>query len=489
LTGVTCASEKTCFAVGASAPNCLRATVCAADDPLRTPATIFATTDGKSWALRDPGTSERLNGASCATATSCVAVGDLGTVVRTQDGSSWSVVADPGNTRGAAMLLGVSCPASTQVCVAVGDHGAAFRSGDAGATWSSSPTGTQEYLNAVSCASASRCVAVGSAGTVLRSLDGGSSWTAVDPGPTEALHGVSCPTTQRCVAVGVNGTTLTSGDGGASWTARSTPAQGADLLAVSCSSASDCAASGSDGTMLASTTGGAAWTRRGTGTLRSLSGVSCPAAKTCYEVGELGAILQPPQPTGYVRPRGATPMYASLVPAFTPCTAPNRNHGSPLAFPSCRPPAPLSSALTVGTPDSNGREAHMVSSVRYDVRPGNPATSLNEADVLANVSIADVRRRSDLGDYTGQLRVDQSVRITDRLGEPTTAQDVQFPVTVPCTATASTSVGSTCSLSSTFDAILPGVIVEDKRAVWELGDIRVFDDDNKPFARQGVFVP
>jgi hypothetical protein len=127
--------------------------------------------------------------------------------------------------------------------------------------------------------------------------------------------------------------------------------------------------------------------------------------------------------------------------------------------------------------------------VRYDVRLGNPATSLDEADVLANVSITDVRRKSDLGDYTGQLRVDQSIRITDRLGEPATTQDAQFPVTVPCTATASTSVGSTCSLSSTFDAILPGVIVEGKRAVWELDDIRVFDGDNKPFARQGVFVP
>ena len=41
-------------------------------------------------------------------------------------------------------------------------------------------------------------------------------------------------------------------------------------------------------------------------------------------------------------PKGATPYDAFLVPAFVPCTAPNRTHGPPLAFDSC---SPLASAL------------------------------------------------------------------------------------------------------------------------------------------------
>ena len=42
----------------------------------------------------------------------------------------------------------------------------------------------------------------------------------------------------------------------------------------------------------------------------------------------------------HVRPAGATPFRVPLVPAAKHCTAPNRTHGPPLAFPSCNPPQP-----------------------------------------------------------------------------------------------------------------------------------------------------
>jgi hypothetical protein len=54
-------------------------------------------------------------------------------------------------------------------------------------------------------------------------------------------------------------------------------------------------------------------------------------------------------------------------------------------------------------------------------------------------------------------------------------------------------------MSSTFNAILPGSIVESGRSIWELGEVKVFDGgpdglagtpgDNTLFERQGVFVP
>ena len=75
------------------------------------------------------------------------------------------------------------------------------------------------------------------------------------------------------------------------------------------------------------------------------------------------------------------------------------------------------------------------------------------------------------------LRAD--VRITDRRSgdgqdEPATVSIFRFPV-VPCAATASDATGGTCSLSSSFDAILPGAIAEGSRAVWELGALEVLD--------------
>jgi hypothetical protein len=118
------------------------------------------------------------------------------------------------------------------------------------------------------------------------------------------------------------------------------------------------------------------------------------------------------------------------------------------------------------------------------------------------VSITDVRRRSDLSDYTGELQLTPRVRITDRYNgpsqsEPATTEDSLFPVTVPCVTT-SGSVGATCSVSTTFDAIVPGAITEGKRAIWALDAIELTDGGadglaatgpNARFARQGVFVP
>jgi len=64
------------------------------------------------------------------------------------------------------------------------------------------------------------------------------------------------------------------------------------------------------------------------------------------------AIAAPAQGT-HVRPKGATPITASLVPFFSPCTSPNRTHGAPLAFPSCAPPVGPPDTGP-GTPDANG---------------------------------------------------------------------------------------------------------------------------------------
>ena len=90
------------------------------------------------------------------------------------------------------------------------------------------------------------------------------------------------------------------------------------------------------------------------------------------------------------RPKGATPLRASTVPAYKACTTPNRTHGAPLAFPSCNPPVPASAYLTVGSPDANGAPANSVGSVRIDAKVGVPGPP-DDSDVLLKASISDVR--------------------------------------------------------------------------------------------------
>ena len=106
-----------------------------------------------------------------------------------------------------------------------------------------------------------------------------------------------------------------------------------------------------------------------------------------------GRLRGPRARLGYVRPKGATPLRVSLVPAAVACTAPNRTHGPALAYASCNPPAQTSPHLTVGTPDVNGEVANAVGSVKVQAKFGNPATPADEADVKVVVSMTDVRRR------------------------------------------------------------------------------------------------
>jgi hypothetical protein len=59
-------------------------------------------------------------------------------------------------------------------------------------------------------------------------------------------------------------------------------------------------------------------------------------------------------------------------------------------------------------------------------------------------------------------------------------------------------VGSSCNLATTADAVLLGAVVESKRTVWQLGEIEVRDGGadgdadtapNTRFLEQGLFAP
>ena len=107
----------------------------------------------------------------------------------------------------------------------------------------------------------------------------------------------------------------------------------------------------------------------------------------------------------------------------------------------------------------------------------------DEADVNVTLSLTDVRKRSDLSDYTGQLQVDSLVRITDSDNEVATgggsdpATVTDFPLAVPatCAATPDTSIGGDCSVSTTLDALVPSTVKEGDRASWQLGAVQVSD--------------
>jgi hypothetical protein len=191
------------------------------------------------------------------------------------------------------------------------------------------------------------------------------------------------------------------------------------------------------------------------------------------------------------------------VPAYKVCSSPNRTHGAPLSHSSCAPPVQASSFLTVGTPDANGAPAQALASVQLNVVAGDPLTPANEADVRLNAFSSDVRLKSGLGDYGGELQARVSMQITDRASgpggdEPATGQSILYRFTVPCQPTASTTVGSTCAVGTTANSLVPGTVTESVRTIWQLDEVQLYDggadgvastDPNGLFETQGLFVP
>ena len=272
-----------------------------------------------------------LNGVSCVSSNSCVAVGyyyngsSYETLIESWDGAEWSLVPSPSPSTGYNYLNGVTCTSSSY-CIAVGAYydppsglQTLIESWD-GTEWSvvPSPNGSSadNSLGSVSCVDPTNCVAVGSfdddSAPITQSLIeswNGSAWSIVSsPNPgseTNLLSGVSC-TRHNCMAVGFyldapnenpNGTneTLAESWNGSEWSVVHSPNPdarlgGSQLQDVSCKSATWCEAVGSDpvgadpGTALVETWNGSSWKVISTfGT--ALNGASCVNRSDCVAVG------------------------------------------------------------------------------------------------------------------------------------------------------------------------------------------------------------
>jgi hypothetical protein len=227
------------------------------------------------------------------------------------------------------------------------------------------------------------------------------------------------------------------------------------------------------------------------------------------------------------RPKGATPIRMSLVPAYAACATPNRTHGPPLAFASCNPPAQTSAQATVGTPDAFGGAANATGYLRLTYWCCFHETG--PADIRIDIALNDVRcvptgarcgtaNASGPSDYSGDMGFSFTFRLTDHWNattpgggtDPATVQDFTIehdgwplypggPDGTPCVQSASTSIGSTCNLNTSLDAFIPNAVPLNRRAVWALDVVRIFDGgadgdgdttaDNTVLARPGVFVP
>ena len=146
-----------------------------------------------------------------------------------------------------------------------------------------------------------------------------------------------------------------------------------------------------------------------------------------------------------------------------------------------------------------------------ETRRGTVGDQVDNADVEFQMNITDVscvlirrncvEEQSGPWDYAGEVQARIPVRITDRFNgaaatdASATTMEAPLVFPAPCVATADETIGSTCTVSTSADAVLPGSVPEGKRSVWELGQVAVYDpgfywdgQDRRQFLRQGVFV-
>jgi hypothetical protein len=241
---------------------------------------------------------------------------------------------------------------------------------------------------------------------------------------------------------------------------------------------------------------------------------------TIEQPGALGGLVQTPQPKvvpgGYAlapgydvgafdHPGAATLLDVSLVPAFrqtisnAQCSSRGgqpSTHGSPLALASCNPPG-----YVAGTAARQGSLSD--SSAALTALPGNPSTVGDEADLGIALDLNDVRDRQTGGDYVPNgagpdVTLVAKLRLSDSNNgpDPATLIDFDYSVGAECVGTADPVAGSTCSLATTADSLVPGTIVEGKRTVLQTFRIRVNDSgtngvpgggDDRVFAQQGIY--
>jgi hypothetical protein len=322
FSGVSCASETSCTAVGTAVGN----------------TSLAEGWGGTKWTIEptpapSDATYSTLASVSCVILTKCLAVGSYyGSsgelpLAELWNGSSWTIRPPPSPPEASYSVLSYVQCASTEECMAVGSYYSTTTSQTVplaelwdGSAWTIQsvplPSGAESgALTGVSCPAEATCSSVGAYSTPgtgqtpLAEAWDGTNWTiqstAIPAGSSSsALHAVWCESAKSCSAVGINASssggslTLAESWDGTSWTIEPTPNPNASsyngFTNLSCApEGKPCTAVGFSGnTTLTESWDGMTWgelpiTPEPAGsTQSSFSDVSCAAPNVCTAVGQ-----------------------------------------------------------------------------------------------------------------------------------------------------------------------------------------------------------
>lgn len=235
---------------------------------------VRSTDGGATWAKQavalpdDMGGSRPLDvnlfGVAATGATEAWAVGDLGAILHTRDGSSWEKVslveANFGDDNVLDRILNAVVFTSPSDGWIAGEFATLLRTHDGGATWVGQRTVSGAppdlYLFALSAAQGDGAAAVGLAGSVLASNADGSEWTSRSVDTNAGLFAIAWRG-QHGVAAGDRGVLFRTEDGGQTWSEPKRPKLFNWLTSAAFVGENDVIVVGEGGLILRSEDGGA----------------------------------------------------------------------------------------------------------------------------------------------------------------------------------------------------------------------------------------
>ncbi len=297
--------------------------------------------NGSTWTSTNVDGTTSLGSIACMTPSFCMAGDASGYELGLLDNGSAASVSTSINATnpGTSYLEGISCPTTSpasNLCVIVGFsqaspfEGVIITTTDPTNPWSWTLAGTFSQasdLSGVTCingssAASTTCFAVGygsdtgsvdKGGVLLQSTNGGSSWTDVSssiasgnvPGGTVVqLTGVACVSSTECYAVGTGYNPAISADagvtvyyGGSGWQIGRYAATSGEFTGISCPAASTCFASGDSGgfAQIYYDTNASSATSSWSASFSSATGItylfdmSCISTTQCYAAGFVDA--------------------------------------------------------------------------------------------------------------------------------------------------------------------------------------------------------
>lgn len=233
---------------------------------------------------------------SAATALTALLLAAAAAPAIAQDGSLGSFKPRPAEIAKLAttsLLLDVKLAGST--LVAVGDRGTILRSDD-GASWTQVASPLHVTLTALTFADASHGWAIGHDGAVLYTADAGKTWAVqrFEPEQNQALLGIAALSPERAVVVGAFGVLMSTSDGGKTWAAVDAPVileEGLHLNAITRLKTGELFAVGETG-LLGISADGTTWERLTLPYEGSLFGVQPVGDKGAVVFGLRGNVLR-----------------------------------------------------------------------------------------------------------------------------------------------------------------------------------------------------